>query len=267
MEEIKKEDYQEQACLLCKEEYRIPIGRILEKLDSHLSKNDYAAGEALLRYWLEDAIRGRDLRGALTLQEECMGLFRKLGKKEEALQAAEKALELLSELDLEGTLAASTVRLNAGTVFSAFGDPDRAIGLFETARKGYESLLPPDDSRLAGLYNNMALTLTALGRYGEARENYLSAISIMQKDPEGKGEEAISLLNLCNLVEAEKGLEAGDREIEEYLDRAESLLAACPDTPHCAFVFEKCAPSFSYYGYFAAAEELTKRAKEIYQKE
>ncbi len=31
-----------------------------------------------------------------------------------------------------------------------------------------------------------------------------------------------------------------------------------------AFVCESCAPSFSYHGYFMTAEELKKRAKEIY---
>ena len=55
--------------------------------------------------------------------------------------------------------------------------------------------------------------------------------------------------------------------IFELLDRASELLAA-PGIPHdgyYAFVCEKCAPSFEYYGYFMEAEHLKQEAGRIYE--
>ena len=52
------------------------------------------------------------------------------------------------------------------------------------------------------------------------------------------------------------------------LDAAWTLLHD-PGVPHdgyCAFVYEKCAPSFGYYGRFADAEELKKEAEELYER-
>ena len=65
---------------------------------------------------------------------------------------------------------------------------------------------------------------------------------------------------------AEKGMEAAEPRIFELLDKAYDLLNT-PDVTHdgyYAFVCEKCAPTFAYYGYFMDAEELTKRAEAIY---
>lgn len=266
MTELLKEEYAEPACLLCGDKpYRIPTDRVIEKLDAYLGQNDYSAAERHLDYWLKDAVNGGDLRGELTLREEQMGLYRKLRRKNEAFKAAEAALLLLSVLELDGSLAAATVRMNAATVFGAFGENERAEELFFQARAGYETLLPSGDPRLAGLYNNMALTETALGHYAEARALYGMALSASA--PGCAPEQAISLLNLADLVAAEQGLEAGDAEIGSLLEKAEALLEASPDDPHCAFVFEKCAPTFSYYGWFAFAETLKKRAEKIYREE
>ena len=60
--------------------------------------------------------------------------------------------------------------------------------------------------------------------------------------------------------------ERGAEKIEQCLDLAEALLER-PELPrngYYAFVCEKCAPTFAYYGYFAFAEELNRRAEAIY---
>ena len=48
----------------------IPIGRIIEKLDSYLNQNDYASAERHLRYWLSEAETCHDMRGKLTVLNE-----------------------------------------------------------------------------------------------------------------------------------------------------------------------------------------------------
>ena len=49
-------------------------------------------------------------------------------------------------------------------------------------------------------------------------------------------------------------------------DQAEELLdtEGIPHDGYYAFVCEKCEPTFRYYGYFLYANELKKRAEEIY---
>ena len=58
----------------------------------------------------------------------------------------------------------------------------------------------------------------------------------------------------------------GEQKIFALLDRSYDLLhdRAVTKDGYYAFVCEKCAPGFSYYGYFAAADELQKEAEEIY---
>ena len=67
---------------------------------------------------------------------------------------------------------------------------------------------------------------------------------------------------------AQDGLEAGEARIFQLLDQAYDLLHddSAPRDGYYAFVCEKCAPSFSYYGYFLAAEELQKTAEAIYER-
>ena len=157
----------------------IPQQRVIEKMDWYMSRRDYAGAERHLLYWLEEARQGGDLRGALMLRNELVGHYRKTGERDRALASAEAALALLDELDFRGTISEGTTCVNAATAMSAFGENERALALFERARPIYESSAATRPELLGGLYNNMALTCTALGRYGEAEALYDSAMAVM----------------------------------------------------------------------------------------
>lgn len=272
---MEREDYTDPQCPFCTDQYEkepqirpIPTSRILDKLDDFLSKNDYAGAERLLLYWVDEAGLGHDARGEFQLRNELMGLYRKLGKKEKAMQNADRALALAGEIGLLHSVAGATALLNAATVRKAFGDAAGSIPLFEQARNVYEAELKPDDPRAAGLYNNMSLSLVDLGRFAEARAFYEKAIAILLRTAGNEPEIAVTYLNLANLEEAEKGLENGAEAIEAALAAAESYLNAPgqAQTGNYAFVCEKCAPTFEYYGHFAFAAELTERANRIYER-
>lgn len=272
---IGPEDYLEPACLLCGEPFgaepairAVPQQRIVEKLDEYMSRRDYAGAERHLLYWLEEAELGRDERGKLLLLNELVGHYRKTGDRDKALARADEALALLEKLDFDGTISAGTTYVNTATACSAFGENERALALFEKARAIYESSPRIQAHLLGGLYNNMALVCTALGRYDKAFALYEKAMRAMARVPGGVLEQAITCLNMADAVAAQQGPEAGEARIFELLDRAEALLRD-PSAPHdgyYAFVCEKCAPSFSYYGYFLTAEELQKEAKAIYER-
>ncbi len=275
MSALSPEDYVEPRCLLCGEGFEtapevvsVPQERIIRKLDDYMSRRDYAGAERHLLYWLEEARLGHDERGELVVCNELVGHYRKVGVRDKALAYADRALALLGELDFEDNVSAGTTYVNAATACSAFGENERALALFEKARAVYEAQPQLRPQLLGGLYNNMALVYKALGRYGEATALFEKAMAVMGQVPGGVLEQAITCLNLADTVEAELGLEAGEARIAALVDRAYELLHD-PSAPHdgyYAFVCEKCAPSFSYYGYFLAAEELQREAKEIYER-
>lgn len=248
--------------------FRIPVQRIIEKLDSYLDRKEYAEAERHLKHWLEEAEAGGDLQGKLTVLNEQIGFYRKQGQREEGLAAIREALALAEQLDMGKTPSYATTLLNAATGYKAFGMAEQAMPLYRKAGDIYEDTLDENDSRLGGLFNNMALALTDLGEYREARECCEKAIRVMAAQEHGEAEMAISYCNLADLTAAEKGLEAGEEEISGYLTEAERLLDTqnLPRNGYYAYVCEKCAPAFGYYGFFLTEQKLMKRAKEIYER-
>ena len=272
---IDKEDYVEPRCLLCEQPYGaepkiqpVPQQRIVEKLDEYMSRRDYAGAERHLLYWLEEARRGHDPRGELLIRNELVGHYRKVGDREKAFASADEALRLLREIGYDGSISEGTSYVNIATVYNAFGDNERAIALFEKARAVYEAIPNLRPELLGGLYNNMALTCSALGRYRDAYALYDRAIDAMALVKNGCLEQAITYLNTANTAEAELGLLGAAETIDACLDRAEALLDT-PSVPHdgyYAFVCEKCAPTFDYYGLFFAANKLKEMARAIYER-
>ena len=87
----------------------------------------------------------------------------------------------------------------------------------------------------------------------------------MKKAPNGSWDAAIYYLNAADVYYRDKGQEA-EAEIERCVETAWQLLNGDePQNGYYAFVAEKCAPTFGYYGYFFYERELKARAKKIYE--
>jgi len=269
------EDYAEPRCLLCDEPYAVtpevkpvPQQRIIQKMNEYMAHRDYQGAERHLKYWLEEAKLGFDKGGELLIRNELVGHYRKTGEKENAFENADEALKLIKELDFENNISAGTTYINIATAYNAFGENEKSLGLFEKAKSIYESNEKTSPELLGGLYNNMALTNVALGNFDDAFILYEKALKIMDKVDGGVLEQAITYLNMADALEARDGIENAESKIFGYLDKAYDLLnnEDVKKDGYYAFVCEKCAPSFSYYGYFLAAKELTKRAEDIYER-
>ena len=271
----------------------VPQQRIIEKMNEYMSRRDYSGAQRHLLYWLEEAKLGHDLRGQLMLQNELIGHYRKTSQKGPAMESAAQAVRLLTELEMEGTISAGTTYVNIATAYNAFGEYGISMEMFRKARTAYESSAHTEPQLLGGLYNNMALTCTALGRYEEALELYGQALRVIADVPDGELEQAITYLNMANTVEEQAGMEEGESRIYELVEKAEGLIEAkseellgkddallaarSDDGPtayflsrkmrarlgYYAFVCEKCAPTFSYYGYFQTAERLADRSDRL----
>ena len=272
MADFRKEDAESPACA-CGNSGSVPGGRInlvrvRDRLDALEASGDSAGALRLLDYWLAEARANRDQLGEILIENEYVGFHRKAGEGGPALSHGERALRLLSEYGLEGTVAAGTTRINLATACTAFGKPETAWALFREAREIYEKNLPRDDSRLGGLYNNMALCAASLGLFPEGKALYADALRIMEGIPHGEGEMAITCLNLADLISAEsEGTESEEdlvraaEETERLVDRAWQLLNT-PDLPRNAwyrFICEKCAPVMAHYGRLEEAKALSER--------
>lgn len=267
----------------------VPQRRIIDKMNEYMSRRDYKGAERHLLYWLEEAQIGGDRQGQLTIRNELVGHYRKTGQKEPAMESAAKALGLITDLGMEDTITAGTTYVNVATACNAFGEFEKSMELFEKAREVYESSAHTQKELLGGLYNNMALTCTELGRYEEALDLYEKAAALMGTVPDGELEQAITYLNMANTVEAQMGMEGGESRINELVERADGLLEAKGEgllgreeallseendlralkqeersrLGYYAFVCEKCAPTFEYYGYFLTAESLRERSEKL----
>ncbi len=269
---LKAEDYEEPRCLLSGDPYGVtpevipvPIQRILRRMDEYMGRKDYEEAERHLLYWLEEAGLGHDRKGQLLICNELVGYYRKMADKEKAYRYGKEAESLLSALSMTESLSGGTTYVNIATACSAFGDNALAMTFFEKARAIYESSEYTRPDLLGGLYNNMGLACAALGRFSEASQFYGQAMEQMDQVTNGALEQAITCLNQANLVEAELGLEQGDSKICALLEEARGFLdrSDLPRDGYYAFVCEKCAPTFDYYGYFLYSKELLDRAEEI----
>lgn len=267
---LSPEDYQEPACPLCMDTdpvQRIPVARIIQKLDAFLNRNDYPSALNHLNYWVDEATAVHDENGLLSLYNERMGLYRKIGKKEQAVADAQAALLLVSKLDLDNSKTGGTTLLNAATVYKSFQMAEQALPLYEKALAVFEQELSPADSLFGGLYNNMGLALVDLKQYDRANEYYSKALNIMAHIENGALEQAITYLNMADTTVAQYGFEAASGTVEDYILKAQDLLEdeTLPRNGYYAFVAEKCAPSFRYYGHFFYAKQLEERSRRIYE--
>ncbi len=246
---------------------RISTQRVLDKLDEYFSRNDYNGAENHLLYWLGEARLVGDKRSALLFLNELAGLYRKVSKEEKAIETVNSLLSLIEEMGIENNIGAGTTYINCATVYKAFGRADEALPLFEKARRIYEKELPPDDKRFGGLFNNMALALVDLQRFDEAYELYEKAISVMQKADDGDLEVAITYLNIASAKETQLGAVESEEEVRDYIEKSMGIFDNHENRDgYYAFVCEKCASVFGYFGYFVYEKELEKRAREIYER-
>ncbi len=266
-------DYKEPACPLCdgKDFYypkkdaplgRIPVDRIISKVDSLFDKNDYVEAGRLLVYWENEAKALKDKRGELAMESELIGYYRKQNNKEKGLEAVQRAIQLVDELNQGDIASGATIFINCATAYKAFGMAKESLPLYARAEEIYKNVLNPNDSRFGGLYNNMALALADLGRFEDAEKSYLSALSVMENVTRGEAECAITYINLAHMYE-----DFGCTEkIKGCMEKAYALLKSenLIHDGYYAFVLEKCAPSFAYFGNKEICDEMKKEAYEIY---
>ena len=242
---------------------RVDVRKILAEADRLYGRNDPGSAEKMLEEQLLKAEELGDREGKLGILNELLGCYRKTGNKEAGLRTAQESSALVSELGMEGTVTAGTVRLNAATTMREFGQSEEAVRMYDAAARAYSATLDPGDYRFAGLYNNYAACMEACGDLRSAEEYYLRALAVISRLPDCALEEAVTCVNLACMY---GDIDSEDERIEEYLMRARRLFDRedVPRDGYYAFNAMKCVDAYAHFGFFRDAKELRVRAEEIY---
>ena len=168
-----------------------------EELDSYFEKNQVEKIDGFLTASLEQAKEEEDYAAYISICNEMIGFYRSVSAFQKAYVAAEDVLLLMEELKLEDTEHFATTLLNTATAYSAAGDYAQALRFYRQAVQIYERLLPAEDYRWAGLYNNMSIMLEKAGENREAVDCAKKALAIIEKQEGNEAQPATTLTNLA----------------------------------------------------------------------
>lgn len=241
----------------------LPVQDIIQELDGLYAKGRESEAEAFLEGWQQKARDCGDWRAELSLTSELLGQYRRSSNREKGLAAVNYALALIRRHQMGETVSGATVMLNAATTLKCFGEAAASIPIFCHVSRVYASRLDPWDYRFAGLYNNMALSYSDVGDFEQAERHFKLALKIIENCENPGNDMAVTY---CNMAEMYDKQDHEDARIGACVERAWQLLndPALPRDGYHAFTISKCAPSFSYFGYFLYAMELKERAEKIY---
>ncbi len=253
-------------CESCSKEkqYKVPVLRVISKLDEFLSYNDLASAEELLIYWISEAHRLNDLSGLLSMLNEQIGLYRRLNNSQKGLQAVNEALSLINNNNLN-SLSVATIFINCATTLKAFGKVNEGLPYYKKAEEIYLKLNETDNFKIASLYNNMASSCAEINDFESAEQYYLKAINILKSTGVNQGEMAVSYVNLAQLY---FDSDPFSKKVNDCMENAWQLLNSVQNNRdgNYAFICSKCAPAFEYFGYFDRCEILKTEAEKIYDR-
>ena len=230
-----------------------------------MGKKEYGEAEMMLKNWVNEAEAYNDRQGLFFVLNEMMGYYRKVGKKAEGYAAVEWALGMLTELEYTDTVSGATALTNAGTVYTSFEDYASALPLFRRAKEIYEMHPQGNEYKLAGLYNNLATSLTATESYEEADALYEKALGLLEKVENSELEMAMIWLNRLDILLGKEGDGLDEKKADPCLEMAKKYLDSenLERNSYYAFMADKCVGVYDYFGWFLYAQELRERIKEI----
>ena len=175
------------------------VEKFYETLDSYFAKQEIDKVDPFLVDSLEQAKTEEDYGAYISICNEMIGFYRSISAFEKAYIAAEDVLLLMEELNMENTEHFATTLLNAATAYRAAGDYATALRYYKQALQIYDGILPPQDYRYAGLYNNMSILFEKMDENEEAISYANKALSIIETLSDSAEETATTMTNLALL--------------------------------------------------------------------
>lgn len=235
----------------------IPLDKIIARCDEFFNSGDTAGLGEHLRSWLAEAEKKGDLAAVLSILNELAGHYRMSGCRTRGMETVDRIIHLTALPQFRNTASTGTILINAATALHSFGEISRALELYLEAYRCYEVNLEENDPRFAGLFNNMASVYAAMNDPETAEAYYLAALDILHSAGNIM-DTAVTHVNIAQL-----GFEQ-ELQLENAWNCFNSPSAVRDG--YYAHTALKCAPAFREMGHISRADELEKRAKEIYER-
>lgn len=232
------------------------------QLDNLFEQGNKDAVPPFLEAQLQQAVFEKDESSQLSILNEMIGYYRTIGLFEKSHDCSERALETMKQLGLTNTSAYGTTLLNAATAYRASGNLTRAQVLFNEALILLESTLPPNDYRLAGLYNNASSLYQEQGDALKAISMLDRSLRILEHHPESAIELAVTHTNKAlayfQLGQEKEGLLCLKPALEIYARTLDDANART--NPHYASALSGLAEGCLRMGLYTRAIELYEKA-------
>lgn len=134
----------------------------------------------------------------LTLYNESIGFYRETGQYDKSVDSCQRAMALMNEMGLGGTLPYATTLLNIANAYRAAGRLQESLAYYNEVRPIYVARLKEDDMYFAGLYNNLSLLYQEMGDFAAAKEQLQNALEIVSQKKDSEFEVAVTQTNLAN---------------------------------------------------------------------
>ena len=232
------------------------IQQTLSRLDDLLHQCRLDEAETLLTQAVAQAQAEADTDSEKLLRNEQIGFYRDCGKFPAALETAAAARALFEQTGETDTISYATTLLNCANAYRAAGNYEDAFAAYETVQSLYARLLPPDDGRVASLWNNLALLYQETEQWEQACTCLKQALELVQHDPDptrtgiSAANLAVSLLRLHRTAEALC-----------YLQQAEKILIGkTPSDFHASAVYAGFGDAYYQLGEYARAADAYEKA-------
>lgn len=235
------------------------INTFFARLDTFFAENQIEKVEPFLYDSLEQAKEEKDYGAYISICNEMIGFFRSVSEFRKAFDAAEDVLLLMEELQLDHSEHFATTLLNTATAYRAAGNYQQAYTYYEQALQIYQGLIPPDDYRYAGLYNNMSILLEKMEQNDKAIQYAGKALAIIETLEGGEMETATTLTNLALLY-----FKISDYpKAQELLERALALFEKSGDKTDAHYSGALAGVGETYYRMKDYGKSLTAYEKAL----
>jgi tetratricopeptide (TPR) repeat protein/predicted Ser/Thr protein kinase len=205
--------------------------------------------------------KGGDEEEALLLADLAVVRYRE-GKREEALEHMQQALELMEKIHGPNHPRVAVLYNNLGGVQSGLGKLQESLASNEKALGIRQTVLGPDHPDVATSLSNLGRLLADLGRYDEARDRFEAALRIMDEALGERHSKRIStLLAIGNTLRFKGELEQSRIALERGLLLTEQT--AGEKHPDVATALTNLGETLHDQGEFEAALSRFERARKI----
>lgn len=174
------------------------LNQVMTELDNLFTQERISEVPQFLEKNIEQARAEGAQDVMLTLYNECIGFYRETGQYDKSVEYGDKAMALLDEMGLDGTMPYATTLLNIANARRAAGHLQESLELYNKVRPIYVARLKEDDMYFAGLYNNLSLLYQEMGDFAAAKEQLENALEIVSHKENTAFEIAVTQANLAN---------------------------------------------------------------------